>query len=69
MEVRKPRANQKSFVLTEPLCSYGGGEGGKIDEGDGPRLRKASIVRMEVGWALQWGDMEGFAQGMRRSEP
>ena len=34
IEVRKLRADKKSFVLTEPLCSRDGVEGGKIDEED-----------------------------------
>lgn len=32
IEVRKLRADKKLFVLTEPLCSRDGMEGGKTDE-------------------------------------
>lgn len=34
MEVRKLRADKKSFAVIEPLCSQDGMEGGTVDEED-----------------------------------
>lgn len=34
MEVRKLRADKKSFTVIEPLCSQDGMEGGTVDEED-----------------------------------
>lgn len=67
MEVRKPRANKKLFVVVELSCSRSGVEGGKIAEGDQAWVRKASVARLKV-WLIFFsvdsaGDTEGFAQG------
>ena len=48
MEVRKLRADKKSFAVIEPLCSQDGMEGGTVDEEDQAQVTEGFDCQTEV---------------------